>query len=245
MKYKTALALFLCALSTVSCTRLSEVGRGPQLSPIEDPRETMEEARVVSLPMPPQQEPRPNSSSLWQASPNGFFGDHRASQIGDILTVTIDIRDNARMRNETQRSRSAGESAGIPGFFGLEEKIIGAFGGEASADSLVDLSSTSSTAGSGQVNRNEEIRLKLAAIVTDVLPNGNLAISGRQEIRVNSELRELRIAGVIRPKDITASNTVAYDQIAEARISYGGRGIISDVQRPRIGQEIYDIIMPW
>ncbi len=110
---------------------------------------------------------------------------------------------------------------------------------------LVGLNSGSTSEGSGSIRRNEEIELKLASVITDVLPNGNLVIYGRQEVRVNFEVRELAIAGIVRPEDITSANTISYEKIAEARISYGGRGQITDVQQPRYGQQLYDIIFPF
>ena len=82
-------------------------------------------------------------------------------------------------------------------------------------------------------------------MITEVLPNGNLAIFGRQEVQVNFERRDLVVAGVIRPEDITSGNTIAYEQIAEARVSYGGQGQITDFQQPRYGQQLYDIVFPF
>ena len=97
----------------------------------------------------------------------------------------------------------------------------------------------------GSVRRNEKLTLRVAATVLDVLPNGVLAISGSQELRVNFELRELLVTGLVRPADISRQNEVTYDKIASARVSYGGRGQISDVQQPRIGQQVADILLPF
>jgi len=237
-------ALGLALLLLAGCTRLGEIGQDPEMSGIGD-RADMPESRLVSLPMPPPTPVLQQKNSVWRMGATSFFGDQRASRVGDILTVLIDIRDEAKLRNDTQRQHQATEAAGLSHLFGLEFLFDDIFGSGVQADKLVGISTDSKTTGTGQVNRNEQIRLKLAAIITEVLPNGTLAIVGRQEIRVNSELRELRIAGVIRPQDITATNTIGYDHVAEARISYGGRGVITDVQRPRYGQEIYDLVMPF
>ena len=108
-----------------------------------------------------------------------------------------------------------------------------------------NISSTSESSGKGTIDRSEKIQLSVAAVVTDVLPNGNLVINGSQEVRVNFELRQLTVAGIARPTDITRTNMVSYDRLAEARISYGGRGRVSEVQQPSWGHQIYDTLRPF
>lgn len=239
-RISTLAALAALLLAGSGCARLGAVAGGPSLAPVSDPS-GLAQARTVSMPMPEPEPVSAKAGSLWQKGSASFFRDQRAAREGDILTVLVDIRDGARLKNETRRERSAREGASAPQVFGLEKKL----GGAVDLDSGLELASGSETSGSGSVNRNENINLRVAAVVVRRLPNGNLVISGKQEIRVNSELRELTVAGVIRPEDISAQNTVTYDQIAEARISYGGRGTISDVQRPRYGQEVADIVLPW
>jgi flagellar L-ring protein precursor FlgH len=234
----------LLLASLPACTRLSEIGQAPALSTIADPAEQME-ARTISMPMPPPVMMGREPSSLWRTGAKSFFRDQRAKTIGDILTVLIDIEDRAQMQNQTQRRRENTENAALPSFFGFEQKLDAILPNEVDPENLVELGSDSSSAGSGSVNRTERILLRVAAVVTQVLPNGNLVIAGRQEVRVNFELRELRIAGVIRPEDISNMNAIDYDKIAEARIAYGGRGQITDVQQPRYGQQVLDVILPW
>jgi flagellar L-ring protein FlgH len=234
--------LLLAALP--ACTRLSEIGQAPALSTIADPAEQVE-ARTISMPMPPPVMVGREPSSLWRTGAKSFFRDQRAKTIGDILTVLIDIEDRAQLQNQTQRRRANTENASLPSFFGFEQQLGKILPDEVDPENLVELGSDSSSAGTGSVNRTERILLKVAAVVTQVLPNGNLVIAGRQEVRVNYELRELRIAGVIRPEDISNMNAIDYDKIAEARISYGGRGQITDVQQPRYGQQVLDVILPW
>lgn len=226
------------------CSRLSEVGQAPAISDIGDPA-LQTEARTISMPMPAPMLVEREPSSLWRTGARSFFRDQRAKTVGDILTVMIDIEDRAQLQNQTQRRRDNSESAGLPAFFGLEQNLGKILPEAVDPENLVEFESGSNSTGSGSVNRTERIALKVAAVVTQVLPNGNLVIAGRQEVRVNFELRELRIAGVIRPEDISNVNAIAYDKIAEARISYGGRGQITDVQQPRYGQQVFDIIMPW
>lgn len=245
----TVFVLFL-AIALGACSRLDHLGKPPTMSTIEYSPETMPEAQNVSLPMPipaPEEPPQgADKASLWSNSSHALFQDQRAREVGDIITVVIDISDRARLQNETTRSRNSQEGVGVPRLMGLES-VIGDLlpGDDPSTENLADFGSTSTNAGSGQINRDEKIELKVAAVVSDRMPNGNLVIAGRQEVRVNFELRELRVAGVIRPQDINPNNTIEYDKIAEARIAYGGRGHITDVQQPRYGQQIYDIIMPF
>jgi flagellar L-ring protein precursor FlgH len=234
----------LVAASLAGCARLSEVGQAPAMSRIENPA-TLQEARTVSLPMPAPLPMEQDSASLWRTGARSFLRDQRAKITGDILTVLIDIEDRAQLQNQTQRRRANSESAGIPSFFGFQSRLPAILPDAVDPENLVELESGSSSTGSGSVNRQERITLRVAAVITQVLPNGNLVIAGRQEVRVNFELRELRIAGVIRPEDISNGNAIEYDKIAEARISYGGRGQITDVQQPRYGQQVFDIIMPW
>ena len=248
------LALRLALLGAVAAglpacnalSRVSDIGNTPEMTRIQDPQANPN-YQPVSLPMPTPVPAERNPNSLWRTGAKAFFKDQRAAKVGDIMTVSITIDDKAQINNTTTRSRNNSENAGIPGFFGLQgaaglNKILPE---EATGANLVSATSSTSNTGNGGVNRKEQINLKVAALVTQVLPNGNLVIQGRQEVRVNYELRDLQITGVVRPEDITAQNTVTYEKIAEARISYGGRGQITDVQQPRLGNQVMDILLPF
>ncbi len=237
-----ALAVPLAACNTAE--RIASIGTAPELSPIENPA-AARDYTPVRLPMPAPQIAEGNANSLWQPGARAFFRDQRAGIVGDILTVEIAIDDSASIDNQTQRSRASSEDAGIDAFLGYEEAFSALLPTAIDNENLIGFDSATSNTGSGSISRGENIELKLAAIVMQVLPNGNLAIYGRQEVRVNHEVRDLEISGVVRPEDITSTNTVSYEKIAEARISYGGRGHISDVQQPRYGQQLYDIIFPF
>ncbi len=232
--------LLAVALAVTGCARLAEIGQAPRLSEISNPA-MAPEARVVSMPMPRAVPNEQVPSSLWRTGSRDFFRDPRAKQTGDLLTVIINIADQAQMQNQSQRQRTNAERAGASNFFGLESQVPSSV----DPSNLVGLDSNSASSGNGTIQRNERIAMRVAAVVTEVLPNGNFVIAGRQEVRVNYELREMRIAGVIRPEDITNVNTIDYDKIAEARITYGGRGQITDVQQPRYGQQLFDIFMPF
>jgi flagellar L-ring protein FlgH len=240
-----AAALLCLALSGCnSLSRLGDIGAAPGLTPIENPTAAAD-YQPISLPMPAPQPAQYAANSLWRAGARAFFKDQRATRSGDILTVKIEIRDSAKLNNTTTRSRNASENGGFTGLFGLETQVAKILPEGTNPANLVGVTSDNTHQGSGVIQRDETIALKVAAIVTQVLPNGNLAIQGRQEVQVNFERRDLYIAGVIRPEDIDSANSIPYDKIAEARISYGGRGQITDVQQPRYGQQLYDIVAPF
>lgn len=224
--------------------RISNIGKPPAVSEIQSPY-NQPGYKPVALPMPPQEALNTNQNSLWQSSRQTFFKDQRASKVGDILTIMIDIKDKADLENTTTRSRTANEGVGAPALMGFETKLGKILPDAVNPASLVEAESTSNTVGDGKIERDEEIELKLAAMIVQSLPNGNFVIQGKQEVRVNNELRELTIHGVIRPEDILNNNSISYEKIAEARISYGGRGHLTDVQAPRYGQQLYDIVFPF
>lgn len=239
---RTAAVVSFALIALTGCDK-NAFQRDPQMSDLTLNDQTMAEAGRVQVPMPdpePYRAPtRAEAASLWQRGSRGFFGDQRASRVGDLLTVTIEIKDEAQLENESDRSRSSSTSVDTPSVLGLN------VGGLVTDGKLVNLNSESSDNGQGSIQRNETISLKIAALVTQKLPNGNFVIAGRQEVKVNHELRELRVAGIIRPVDIEMDNTVPYDKIAEARITYGGRGQLSKVQQPRYGSDALDVILPY
>lgn len=245
MKNALSLSSILLMLGALpGCATIKSLSAPPGLSTIGDPSR-QEEARLVGMPMPSPEDEERASNSLWEPRKNSFFADQRAQDVGDILTVFIEIEDQARMRNSTARNRRTENGVQIDNFLGLEDALETALPSSFDPASAVDLSSDSLSEGAGEINRNENISLRIAAVVTDELPNGNFVIAGRQEVRVNHELRELRVAGVIRPEDISNGNAIDYSKIAEARVSYGGRGVLSRVQSPRYGQRVYEVLFPF
>jgi len=234
------LAASLGACNTMD--RLANVGQAPALTAIEDPT-TIAGYQPVRMPMPEPIADTYQPNSLYRTSAKGFFKDERAHRVGDILTVLVTINDSAKFNNQTQRSRNSSNSAGMGGLFGAAVDNIS--GGAFDPSAAIDLSSGLKDTGNGSVNRSEALETSVAAVVTQVLPNGNLVIEGRQEVRVNFEVRDLIVAGIVRPSDIQNNNTIPSAKIAEARISYGGRGQITDVQQPRYGQQVMDAILPF
>jgi len=184
-----------------------------------------------------------NPNSLWRNGSRAFFKDQRAHQVGDILTVTVNFTDKANIANETQRSRTNKEDSGISDFAG--SKLLSGSAAKVLPGRLLTADSTASSDGKGSVQRQENLQTSVAAVVTQLLPNGNLVVEGRQEIRVNFEVRELIVAGIVRPEDIQSDNTIDSSKIAQARIAYGGRGQLTDVQQPRYGQQVLDVLLPF
>jgi flagellar L-ring protein precursor FlgH len=224
--------------------RLAEVGRPPVLSAVESPV-TRSGYKPVRMPMPALEPAVYEPNSLWRSGARSFFKDQRAMKVGDILTVIVEITDKAEIDNQTSRSRKNSEDMGIDALGGYASKISNILPHKANPADLINFDSEASSTGAGSVNRQEKLVTQMAAVVTQKLPNGNLVIEGKQEVRVNYEVRELVVAGVVRPEDISADNTIPIAKIAEARVSYGGRGQISDVQQPRYGQQVLDIILPF
>jgi flagellar L-ring protein precursor FlgH len=195
--------------------------------------------------MPKPVAARREANSLWRPGSRAFFKDLRASEIGDIVTVVVNVNDTAKLENETDRTRTNTEDASANAFLGYQTQLNQVLPEAIDPTNLIDLDSSNRSNGKGEIERKEDIEVKVAAVVTQILPNGNLVIHGKQETRVNFEMRELQITGVIRPQDIDNQNTVSFEKIAEARLAYGGRGHITDVQQARYGQQIVDVIFPF
>lgn len=265
----SAAALALLALG--GCAgQLDHLGKPPTMSSVADPRRPIDPSLPSgNRPTPlglkdlglgaktaapnayptastPAPTPGVSTSSLWSAGPKSLFGDRRAMKKGDILTVEIEIDDSASLTNATARNRTATDSVTATTVFGIDKLIDRIIPGDTvGLGQGVDTNGTSTFAGDGEISRGETISLRLAATVIEVLPNGYLVISGNQEVRVNFELGDLQVAGVIRPEDISRKNTISYDKIANARVSYGGVGDVSEVQQPRIGSQLIDLISPF
>ena len=233
----TASLLSSCA----AFDRLKNIGEPPALAAVDNPT-AKPGYKPVQMPMPAAQPASYNPNSLWRNGSRAFFKDQRAHQVGDILTVKVNITDKANIANDTKRSRVNSEDSGVENFFGKQKLPIL---NSALPTKIFTADSNASSEGKGSVDRSEALSTNVAGVVTQVLPNGNLVIEGRQEIRVNFEIRELIVGGVVRPEDIESDNTIDSNKIAQARIAYGGRGQITDVQQPRYGQQVMDVLLPF
>ncbi|CZT34198.1 flagellar basal body L-ring protein FlgH [Rhizobium sp. 9140] len=228
-------AALAASLLTGCQSSLHDVGRAPAMSPIGSGLQYTQTPQLAMYPKEPHQVA--SGYSLWSDQQSALFKDARAMKIGDIITVDIRIDDKASFDNKTDRKRTNDSGYNI-GASGNSE--VSDFGWKGN----LDYGSNTSTKGEGTTERSEKLVLLVAAVVTGVLENGNLLISGSQEVRVNHELRILNVAGIVRPQDVDAKNQISYDKIAEARISYGGRGRLTEVQQPPWGQQVMDIISP-
>ncbi|MCK0168258.1 flagellar basal body L-ring protein FlgH [Jannaschia sp. S6380] len=241
---RIAIAAAAALLTLSACGRVADVGQAPDLTPVA----ASAESRAMAMPAPVDilavRDPV-RAASLWAGDRQSLLGDRRAGEQGDILTVVVEIDERAEIDNATNRSRSGSESMQVPEFLGLPQSLQDELPAGSSLANAVGTSSKSASKGSGGVRRKERLTLRVAATVVEVQPNGVLRIEGRQEVRVNFELREMLVTGYVRPEDISRQNEITYDKIAAARISYGGRGQITDVQQPRYGQQVADILLPF
>lgn len=235
---------FLFVLVLSGCGKLGQVGRAPEFTGLEGSGQHYA-MYSANLPEDAAAATPSDASSLWTGGTESLFGDRRAARRGDILTVVIEIDDSASISNTTGRNRSGAQTSGLPEFLGIPQRIDESLPDGASMGEAFESKSSSTFRGSGNVSRNEQLTLRVAATVVEELPNGVLRIEGQQEVRVNYELRELIVTGFVRPIDISRQNEITYDKIAGARVSYGGRGQISDFQQPTYGQQAADIVLPF
>lgn len=247
------LTLLACALTLAGCStadKLSQIGKVPALSAISNPT-TLKGYQEIVMPMPAVTTVSYAPNSLFRSDAKGFFKDQRARQVGDILSVVVIISDKADFSNSSSRKRASTQTTGITGALGsIFDGILGSVSTKIlpagiSVNTAIDTDSAGNDSGEGGIHRAETLQTRVSVIVTQVLPNGNLVIEGRQEVRLNFEVRDLIIAGIVRPEDITAANTIDSHKIAEARISYGGRGNITQMQTPRYGAQVLEAILPF
>lgn len=224
-------------------SNVAEVGKPPPVSPSSDPT-LAPDWRPMTMPTPAPQPPPPVENSLWRPGSRAFFKDERASKVGDIVTIVVNMNDAATLNNNTLEMRNDNETMGVPGFFGLGA-VLPSFLKSANPANLVNVNSGTTLNTIGQIQRNENVTVQLAGVVTQVLPNGNLVVVARQEMLVNAELRQVKVTGVIRPEDINSDNTVPHNRMAEARITYSGRGQLTEVNEPRWGQQLLDVLLPF
>lgn len=230
----------LCVLLLSGCgSTIHDIGKEPPLTPVGAGLRPSR-VDVPNQPMPPPTYARGNS--FWQDASADLFRDPRAMKIGDVVTVKISMKDKATLDNTSERKRDNSTSFGLDTSWDTNLPLLN---GKRAGTIDSKINSKSETKGEGAINRSENIELLVAAVVTDVLPNGNLILSGTQEVRVNFEVRVLTVQGIVRPRDISTENMVSYERIAEARISYGGRGRITDVQQPAWGQQLLDKFSPF
>jgi flagellar L-ring protein precursor FlgH len=236
----------LLVLALAACGA-GEIGRPPEMSSIGfagDAAKPIITPQWAALAVPAPQPARYayQQGSLWNTSPDGLLGDKRARTLGDILTVVIEIDEEAEMRNSSKTDREGTVEGSVGAFLGIENVLPP---GAKKLRPEVEMQGGADFSGTGSTKRNEKLTLRVAATVVEVLPNGHLVIQGDQEVRVNNELRDLQVIGIVRPQDISRYNEIAYDRIAGARILYGGRGQITTAQQPRWGQQATDRYLPF
>ena len=249
MKNRKLLSVLLLSSMLAGCTstldKLEDIGKPPKMAAVSNPTEQAS-YKPMTWPMPETAPPpKQYANSLWQPGARAFFRDQRAARVGDILRVNVKIEDKAEVDNATERKRDTNDSLAAPTVFGFENKMLGLLPNRADPSKLMDVTGATSSKGNGTVKRKEKIETQIAALITQVLPNGNFVIDGSQEIRINFEVREVSVKGVVRPEDIKSDNTVDSSQIAESRITYGGRGQLSDMQQPTCGNQLVETLAPF
>jgi flagellar L-ring protein FlgH len=246
---KKLLSLLILSTMLAGCTstldKLDDIGKQPKMADVRNPIEQAS-YRPMTWPTPETAPPQKQyANSLWQPGARAFYRDQRAARVGDILRVNIKIEDKAEVDNATERQRDTSDSAAAPAVYGFQNKILGLLPKRADASGLLDITGATSSKGNGSVKRKETIETQVAALITQVLPNGNFVIDGSQEVRINFEVREVSVKGVVRPEDIRSDNTIESSQIAESRITYGGRGQLTDMQQPRWGSQVIETLAPF
>jgi len=237
------LVIVLLLGGCANLTRLTEIGGPPRMSASSDPTRAPG-WQPLTMPMPRPRTADPAPDALWRPGSRAFFRDQRAARVGDLVTVVVNIADSANIKNNTNATRGSNQSMAVPNLFGLETQLPHIFSGFNPSSALATNSGSGNT-GTAEIKRSEGVSLRLAGVVTQVLPNGNLVIAARQEVRVSGELRQLAVTGVVRAEDIGSDNTIGLDRMAEARVSYGGRGQLTDVQSPPWGQQLMNILLPF
>ena len=244
MRPALTLAVLAVLVPLGACSSITEAVKGPTMAPMNYPSALVPRDQQIMSAHEPNPGPA-SANSLWRTGARAFFNDQRASRVGDILTVQININDTAKTSNATNATRTSTNTAAVSNLFGLESTLGRILPKGFVPDKALNTSSSLGATGQGGVTRQEQISLTIAAVVTQVLPNGNLVIQGRQEVETNNDIRELTVAGIVRPEDISSTNTIQHTQIAEARIVYGGRGDISAVQKSPAGTALMQKFLPF
>ncbi len=226
---KNLLFVICCGLLLAACAPTQP------LMTIQEPLEEIHAAEPVIR----------EQGSLWQNGNRSMFSDQKARDVGDIVTVIISESASASKQASTSTDRSSSISASISNLFGLENSS--AFTGDdpISLSNLINAETNNGFDGSGSTTRKEDLKAYLTTQVVGRYPNGQLKIRGGKEVMVNSEVQMIYLTGIIRPVDITAANTVNSAKILNARISYTGKGAISDKQKPGWGARIFDNVWPF
>jgi len=204
---------------------------------------------VIVIPEPLEeiqnvQQPTHTPGSLWSSSSGSLVSDHKAMDVGDIVTITIAESASASREATTSSNRDTTITAGIPNFFGVENApFIDDYG--INLNELINANFADQFEGSGKTVRSGDLTASLSTQVINVYPNGNFKIRGGKEVMVNNEVQIIYLTGIVRPVDITAANTVDSNKILNARISYTGRGPVADKQEPGWLTRTIDNVWPF
>jgi len=187
--------------------------------------------------------------SLWsEARGISLYPDKRARKIGDIVIIRIVEDPEAKLKANTSTSRSSGVDASQLEFLGYMKALAESnkrLAQNPGTDNLITAALGMNFDGQGSSDRNGHIKAYISATVEMLLPNGNLFIKGKREIRVNHETQYLTLSGIIRPEDIGPDNEISSVYVADARIGYAGTGPVADKQKPGWLGRIVDHVWPF
>ncbi len=237
---KLALSLTLAATTLGGCSYRDHPEHTPIAQTLSNAAQNPIVPTTVAIARPAERSP----GSLWRAGAKDFFKDSRATHVGDIVTVLISESSQAEVDANTETTKTHNGSSGITNLLNLTDRMVNR-GLTLGTTGLIDTDSNRTFNGEATTDRSDSLTARIAAVVTQVLPNGYLVIQGSREVMVNYEMQEMRIQGIVRPEDITSTNTINSEKIAEARISYAGRGMVDQVQEPQPGVRFLDKWMPF
>ncbi len=199
-----------------------------------------------SLPNPETREFAPREGSIYQFENSmALYSDHRAARVGDLLVVKIVETSSAAKNSNTKTKRDSKLTGGLDSFFGLERWFGAHNSNFTPSSSNIAVKLKSDFISTGETTRDSTVTATMSARVTEVTLQGNLMIRGYREVRVNDETQHLIVSGLVRPEDVSYDNSILSSHIAEARIEYGGVGVLDDNQRPGWLLRGLDVIWPF
>jgi flagellar L-ring protein precursor FlgH len=185
--------------------------------------------------------------SLWPDEAQGafLFNDYRANQAMDIITIVINENNKGTKKADTDTKSEFDLIAGISEFFGIETTKWTANNTSLNPAELINASTNTNFKGEGETGREGQLSGRISAVILEKLPNGLLRVEGTKIISINEEEEVLVISGLVRQRDIKATNEIDSSRVANVRIDFYGRGVIGEQQKPGWGARIFELVWPF